>query len=356
MLRRFLASKSSSTDVRALMETQDGFDPVVWKQMALELGLQGLGIPEEYGGSGYGTMELAVVFEEMGRALLVAPFFSTVAMATPLLLAVADRDASQAWLPQIADGSLLVTAAVTDEGGDWNLDDVTTTARQVGTGWVLDGVKSFVLDGHLADLLLVVATTPDGLGVFAVTSDAAGLTRTTLETLDPTRKLARVQLNAVAAQRIGVGDATPAIAHTLDIAAALLAAEQAGGAAQCLDTAVGYAKIRTQFGRPIGSFQAIKHKCADMLMAVESARSAAYYAAWTAAEESAELPQAAAVAKAYCSDAYYRVAAENIQVHGGIGFTWEHDAHLYFRRAKSAQQLLGDPRLHRNRIADRIGI
>ena len=352
MLRKFLSKKSTSADVRHLMETADGFDPLVWKQLAEELGLQGLGIPEQYGGAGYGPLELAIVFEEMGRALLVAPFFSTVALAVPLLLELGDEAANTRWLPPIADGSLRATLAV----DSWSLDAVTTTATATGDGWTLDGGAAIVIDGHLADLLLVVARTPDGLGVFSVTPDAAGLTRTPIEALDLTRKLARVELAAVAAERVGTGDATAAVARALNVAVTALAAESVGAAGQCLDTAVEYAKIRVQFGKPIGSFQAIKHKCSDMLMSVESARSAAYYAAWTAAEGTDELPQAAAVAKAYCSDAFLRVAAESIQVHGGIGFTWEHDAHLYFRRAKSSQQLLGDPQLHRNRVADLIGI
>ena len=356
VVRQFLARKSPSEEVRRLMETADGFDIVVWKEMAEGLGLHGLAIPEEYGGAGYGSMELAIVFEEMGRALLVAPFFSSVALAAPLLLAVGDASANETWLPQLADGSLLATVAVAEEPGDWDLAAVEATATPAGDAWALDGVKSFVVDGHLAGLLLVVARTSDGLGVFAVEPDAAGLTRTPLDTLDQTRKLARLDLAGVAARRVGAGDASSAIAHALGVAIAALAAEQVGGAGRCLDAAVEYAKIREQFGKPIGSFQAIKHLCADMLMQVESARSAAYYASWAAAESTAELARASSVAKAYCSDAYFKVASDNIQVHGGIGVTWEHDAHLYFRRAKSSQLLFGDPQLHRSRIAAFAGI
>jgi alkylation response protein AidB-like acyl-CoA dehydrogenase len=355
-LRRFLADKSSSADVRRLMETDDGYDPLVWKQMADQLGLQGLAIPEEYGGSGFSAVELGIVFEEMGRALLCAPYFATVGLAAQLLLSVDDAEARSRWLPRIADGSLLATVAVVDEPGDWHLGAVTTTATRMGDGWSLDGVKMFVVDGVLADLLLVVARADDGLGVFAVEREAPGVTRAPLAALDLTRRLARVELAGASARRVGTGDTTEAISHALALAVVALASEQAGGAERALEMAVDYAKIRVQFGRPIGSFQAIKHKCADMLLQVESAKSAAYFAAWSVAEGSDELPVAAALAKAYCSDAFFHVAAENIQIHGGIGFTWEHDAHLYFRRAKSDQLLFGDPQHHRSHLADLVGI
>jgi alkylation response protein AidB-like acyl-CoA dehydrogenase len=292
----------------------------------------------------------------MGRALLCAPYFSTVALAAQLLLSIEDEGARQRWLPRIAEGSLIATVAMTDEEGSWDLAAVTTSASKVGEGWTLDGVKMFVVDGQLADLLLVVARTDDGLGVFAVDKDAPGVTRTSLAPLDLTRPLARIELSGAPAQRVGTGDSAGAIAHALDLALVALAAEQSGAAERALEMAVDYAKIRVQFGRPIGSFQAIKHKCADMLLEVESAKSASYFAAWSAAEGSDELPVAAALAKAYCSDAFFHVAAENIQIHGGIGFTWEHDAHLYFRRAKSSQLLFGDPQHHRSRLADLVGI
>jgi alkylation response protein AidB-like acyl-CoA dehydrogenase len=356
-LRSFFASKSPVSEVRRLAETADGYDPLVWKQMAQQLGLQGLAIPEEYGGSGFTGVELSIVFEEMGRALVCAPYFSSVALASALLLALDDSDARQRWLPDIAGGSLIATVAVTEEDGAWGLDHVRTTATKSGGTWTLDGSKMFVVDGHIAGLLLVVARTSEGLGAFAVEGSHAGLTRTPLSALDITRKLARVEFSGVRARRLAPGgDATKAISGALDVALAALAAEEAGGAARCLEMAVDYAKTRVQFGRPIGSFQAIKHKCADMLLRVESAKSAAYYAAWSAAGGTGELPVAAALAKAYCSDAFFRVAAENIQIHGGIGYTWEHDAHLYFRRAKSGQLLFGDPRQHRSRLADLTGM
>jgi alkylation response protein AidB-like acyl-CoA dehydrogenase len=356
-LRRFLADKSPSSEVRRLMETDEGYDPLVWKQMADQLGLQGLAIPEEYGGSAFSVVELGIVFEELGRSLLCAPYFATVALAAQVLLRAADESARRDYLPRIADGSLVATVAVTEEDGRWGLDAIDTSATADGDRWLLDGTKMFVVDGATANLVLVVARTGEGLRLFAVDTETSGVSRTPLDTLDMTRKLARLEFTAAPARLVsGDGDATDALTSALEIAVAALASEQAGGAERCLEMAVEYAKIRVQFGRPIGSFQAIKHKCADMLVEVESAKSAAYYAAWAAAQGSDELPIAAALAKSYCSDAFFHVAAENIQIHGGIGFTWEHDAHLYFRRAKSSQLLFGDAQHHRARLADLVGI
>jgi alkylation response protein AidB-like acyl-CoA dehydrogenase len=359
-LRRFLADKSPAAEVRRLMETDAGYDPQVWQQLASQLGLQGLAIPEEFGGTGATPVELGIAFEEMGRALLCAPFFATVGLAAQALLAAGDDEAKREYLPRIADGSLLATVAVTEPDGRWDLAAVRTTAVAdsaapgASAAFRLDGTKMFVVDGHIAQLLLVVARTDDGLGLFAVDAGEAGVVRTLLPTLDMTRKLARVELRGVPARLVsGPGDATAALSRALDLALVALTAEQVGGAQRCLDMAVDYAKIRMQFGRPIGSFQAIKHKCAEMLIEVESAKSAAYHAAGSTADE---LGVAAAVAKAYCSEAYFHVAAETIQVHGGIGFTWEHDAHLYFRRAKSSQLLLGDEHYHRERFAALTGI
>jgi alkylation response protein AidB-like acyl-CoA dehydrogenase len=355
-LRRFLADRSPAAEVRRLMETGAGYDPQVWKQMADQLGLQGLSIPEEFGGAGSTPVELGIAFEEMGRVLFCAPFLSTVGLAAQALLAAGDDQAKRAYLPRIADGSLLATVAVTEEDGRWDLAAVRTRAIPDSGAFRLDGTKMFVVDGHIAELLLVVARTDSGLGLFAVDADA-GVVRAPLQTLDMTRKLARLEFTRAPARLVSVpGDATAALSQALDLALVALTAEQAGGARRCLDMAVDYAKIRMQFGRPIGSFQAVKHKCAEMLLEVESARSAAYHAAGTAAETPDELGVAASIAKAYCSEAYFRVAAETIQVHGGIGFTWEHDAHLYFRRAKSTQLLLGDEHYHRERFATLTGI
>ena len=356
-VRRFLAEKSPETEVRRLMDTTEGYDPAVWSQMAEQLGLQSLTIPEEFGGSGFTYVELLVVLEEMGAALLCAPFFSSVALAANALLTSGDDEAKKNYLPGIASGETIATLAITEDNGKWDFSGIECAATQKDGGWVLDGHKMFVIDGHVADLIVVAARTAAGVSLFAVQGDAPGLTRTPLPTMDQTRKQARLEFSGTPAVLIGTdGGAEPGLSKTLDLAAVALAAEQVGGAQRVLDASVEYAKTRIQFGRPIGSFQAIKHKCADMLLEVESAKSAAYYAAWAAADDSDELPVVASLAKSYCSEAYFHSAAENIQIHGGIGFTWEHPAHLYFKRAKSSELLLGDPSYHRELLAQRIGI
>jgi len=356
-VRRFLQEKSPETEVRRLMETTEGYDPAVWRQMADQLGLHSLTIPEEFGGSGFSYVELIVVLEEMGAALLCAPYFSTVALAANAVLTSGDDGAKKYLLPGLASGETIGTLAITEDNGRWDFDGIALGAKPSGDGWMLNGHKMFVIDGHVADLILVAGRTDNGLSLFGVKSDADGLTRTPLQTMDQTRKQARLEFADTPAWLIGTeGGAAEGLAKTLDLAAVALAAEQVGGAQHCLDSSVEYAKTRVQFGRPIGSFQAIKHKCADMLLEVESAKSAAYYAGWAAAEDSDELPVVASLAKSYCSEAYFHAAAENIQIHGGIGFTWEHDAHLYFKRAKSSELLLGDPAYHRELLAQRIGI
>lgn len=357
IVRQFLEDKSPELAVREQMETEQGYDPDVWSQMAEQMMLQGLIIPEEYGGSGYSYVELIVVLEEMGRALLCAPYFSTVVLAGNTLLYSGDEAAKKDLLPGIASGETIATLAFTEDNGRWDEQGITMEATQSGDGWTLSGSKMFVLDGHSADLILVAARTPAGVSLFHVPGDARGLTRTALSTMDMTRKQAKLEFDAVDAALIGEqGTGWSVLERVLDLAAVALAAEQVGGAQMCLDMSVEYAKVRVQFGRPIGSFQAIKHKCADMLLEVESAKSAAYYAGWCAAELNDELPSVASLAKAYCSDAYFHAAAENIQIHGGIGFTWEHPAHLYFKRAKSSELLFGDPTYHRELLAQRIGI
>jgi alkylation response protein AidB-like acyl-CoA dehydrogenase len=356
-VRRFLTDKAPSEAVRRWMESDEGYDPAVWTQMAGQLGLQGLALPEEFGGAGYGPVELGIVLEELGRSLLPSPFFATVALAGQALVASGDADAQARWLPGIADGTLTATLAVSEEQGGSSLDAVSTTAVADGPGWTLTGTKMFVVDGASAGLVLVVARSEDGLGLFAVEGDGPGVTRTRLDALDPTRRLGRIELEGAPAQRVGPqGDASEFLNRVLDLAVVALAHEQLGGASACLDSSVEYAKIRVQFGRPIGSFQAIKHKCADLLLEVEGARSAAYSAAWTAAEDVAELPVAAALAGSFVSEAYTHASKENIQIHGGIGYTWEHDAHLYLKRAKSSELLFGAPVRHRARLADLIGI
>ena len=260
--------------------------------------------------------------------------------------------------PGIASGETIATLALTEDTGRWDLDGITLAATESGGGWTLDGHKMFVIDGHIADLVLVAART-DTRGQPLRRGGRRRRADRGRRWPPWTRRASRPGSSSPArrpawwARRAAPAPCSP---RTLDLAAVALAAEQVGGAQRCLDMAVEYAKTRIQFGRPIGSFQAIKHKCADMLLEVESAKSAAYYAGWAAAEDSDELPVVASLAKSYCSEAYFHAAAENIQIHGGIGFTWEHDAHLYFKRAKSSELLLGDPSYHRELLAQRIGI
>ena len=278
-VRRFLAEKSPESEVRRLMDTTEGYDPAVWAQMADQLGLQSLTIPEEFGGSGFTYVELLVVLEEMGAALLCAPFFSSVALGANALLTSGDDEAKKSYLPGIASGETIATLAITEDNGKWDFSGIECAATKKGDGWVLNGHKMFVIDGHVANLIIVAARTAAGVSLFAVPGDAPGLTRTPLPTMDQTRKQARLEFADVPAALIGVdGGAEPGLSKTLDLAAVALAAEQVGGAQHVLDASVEYAKTRIQFGRPIGSFQAIKHKCADMLLEVESAKSAAYYA------------------------------------------------------------------------------
>jgi alkylation response protein AidB-like acyl-CoA dehydrogenase len=362
-VRQFLEAKSSETEVRRLMETTEGYDPAVWKQMGQELGLQSLAIPEAYGGQGFTFIELGIVLEEMGRVLLCAPYFASVVLAANAILNVGTEDQKQALLPGIASGDTIATLAFTEPSGKWDAAGITMEATETEGGeFKLNGEKMFVIDGFIADTIVVVARTAgtsgtDGIAFFTVSGDADGLTRTALSTMDMTRKQAKLEFNNVVAQPLGsTADGFAAFSKTMDQAAVALANEEMGGAQKVLEMSVEYAKVRVQFGRPIGSFQAIKHKCADMLLEVESGKSAAYYASWAAAEDNDELPVVAALAKAYCSEAYFHATAENIQIHGGIGFTWEHPAHLYFKRAKSSEIYLGDPTYHRELLAQRIGI
>jgi alkylation response protein AidB-like acyl-CoA dehydrogenase len=356
-LRRFLTRYSSEAAVRQQLADPAGYDRDLWRRMGGELGLQGLAIPEKFGGSGFGFIELGLVLEELGRALTVSPFFGSCVMAATLVQALGDDSLSSDLLPGIADGESVASVALAEDKGSWRLDDVTLAATGSGDEWTLDGHKSFVLDGAVADTLLVAARTPEGPAIFLVDPAAAGVERTAMATMDLTRKLARVQFSATPARLLAVGDAArAAVAAMLDMSAIALAAECVGGNQKVLDMAVEYAKVREQFGRPIGSFQAIKHKCASMLIDVESSRSAVYYALWAASTEHEEVPVVAALVKAHCVDTYLAGAGENIQIHGGIGFTWEHPAHLYLKRAKSSQVLLGDSDLHRQLLADRIGI
>ncbi len=277
-VRRFLADRAPLPRVRELMEAPDGIDRAVWQQAGAQLGLQGIAIPEQYGGAGFSFAEQAIVLEELGAALYGGPYLASAVLAATALLSAPDEAARSALLPAIASGRTVATLAVTEDDGSWDPAAVRLTATSAAPdgGWILDGHKSFVPDGHTADLILVVAATGSGLSLFGVQAGAAGLKRRALPTLDQTRRLARLEFRSVSAARLigAPGEAGAVLARTLDVAAIALAAEQLGGAQRALDMAVGYAKTRHQFGRPIGSFQAIKHRCADLLLEVSSLRPA----------------------------------------------------------------------------------
>jgi alkylation response protein AidB-like acyl-CoA dehydrogenase len=344
------------------MDTTEGYDPEIWRQLSDQLALPGIHIPEQYGGAGFGMVELCIVTEEMGRALLCAPYFSTAVLATNAILNAGTEAQQSSLLPDLASGTRLAALAVTEPSGQWDSQSIELVATPVAEGFLLDGAKSYVVDGHVADLLIVagrVAGTVgrDGLALFTVSADAAGVARSLLPSMDPTRKLARIDFDSVQAQRLGDGeDDATALDRTLDQAAIALANEMVGGAQALFDSAVDYAKLRVQFGRTIGSFQAIKHKCADMLLELELAKSAAYYAAQAAATDDPEWPALACLAKAAASETYLHIAAETIQIHGGIGFTWENDTHLWFKRAKSSEVFLGEPHYHRELLMQRWGV
>jgi alkylation response protein AidB-like acyl-CoA dehydrogenase len=353
-VRDFLSTASSSERVRELMETVEGYDRETWRRMAAELGLHGIAVPEQWGGAGAGMPELAVVLEEMGFSLLCSPFFSTVGMAAQALVTAGDRTAMADYLPTIADGTRTATLILNSRLDAWDPSRVTLTARRNGESFVLSGDADRVLDGLTADLILAAARTVAGVSLFAVSADTDGLEREALAGLDRTRRIARLRFNDVSARLVGTdGEAAPALARTSDLAIVALAAEQVGAAQRCLDMAVTYAKERIQFGRAIGSFQAVKHRCADMLVLVEGARSAAVHAA-EVADDPGEASRAAAVAKMVCSEALLHVAVDNMRVHGGVGFTWEHDAHLYVRRAKTTQLIFGSPDYHAQRLASLV--
>lgn len=356
-VRSLLADKSDESRVREVMESDLGYDASVWRQLADQVGVQSLAVPEHHGGAGFGQVELGVALRELGRALVPGPFFSSVVLGAGALLAAQDESAMAAHLPGIAAGTTLATLAVIETDGQWRTHGFTTRAREdAEASWTLDGEKSLVLDAVGADLYVVAADTPHGPGLFLVESGAAGLEVTGLRALDPTRRVGRLTLTGTPAAALGrPGNGTAALEHLLDRATAALAAEQVGAARACLEMSVAYARQRVQFGRPIGSFQAVKHMCADMFTRLEVAEAAATEAA-RAVDGLPDAPpagEAAAVAHAVCSEAFMFIAQQTIQVHGGIGFTWEHPAHLYFRRAKVSQLMFGGPAVYYERLLER---
>ena len=347
------------------METERGYDPATWAQLSEELAWTALTIPEEYGGLGMSYLDLHPLMEEIGRALLCAPFLSTIGLGANALLLSGSDAQKERHLPGIAAGATRATLAFAEKNKRMDAVGVEAIYARHGSGYMLRGDKSYVLDGHTADLLIVAARREGSAGaeevsLFLVPGDAEGVKRAWLPSMDQTRRLASVELrDVIVSDEALLGDEGRGwglCERTLDLARIALAAEQVGAAEMCLEMSVEYAKVRKQFDRPIGSFQSIKHMCADMLMLVESARSAAFYASALATQDGDGLEEAAASAKAYCSDTFFHCAAETIQIHGGIGFTWEHPAHLYFKRAKAAENLFGDPAFHRERVAKQMGL
>ncbi|HAN68256.1 MAG TPA: acyl-CoA dehydrogenase [Halieaceae bacterium] len=364
----FLAEVSTAAAVREAMATERGYSDALWQQISEELMWPALHIPEAFGGLGLGFVELAAMQEQMGRTLLCAPFLSTVGFAVNALLVAGSEAQQTAYLGDIATGKT-GTLAFMAPGSRPDAAAIQATCRSEGDGFVLDGEYRYVLDGHTADILVLAARAPDSVGtegvsLFVLPASTAGISREWLPTMDQTRKQARIVLENVQVERNACmgepGQAWPALAKTLDLATIALAAEQVGVAQQALDSSVAYTTERVQFGRTIASYQAIKHKAADMMLKVEAARSAAYYAACIADEALAGRPmgsglaEAASIAKAYCSEAAFFNAGCGIQLHGGVGITSEYDIQLYFKRAKSAETLLGDAAWHRERLAQQL--
>ncbi len=362
--RDFLGKECPMTYVRKMMEDDRGFTDEQWRKMA-ELGWTGLVLPEEHGGAGLTFVDLVVVLEEMGRVVLPGPFFSTVVVGGVALAEAGSAAQKQELLPKLAAGRLRVTLAQLEPSARWDAEGIALEAKGGSGGYTLSGTKLFVPDAHTADVLIVAGRVPgskgaDGVSLFLVDAKAAGVKTTLLKTMDQTRKLCEVVLENVRVPADGVlgepGKGWKLLDRIVDRGKVGLCAEMCGGAQKVLEMSVEYAKVREQFGRPIGSFQAIQHKCANMLVEVESSKSATYYAAWAVANDVAEAPLAAAMAKAYVSDAYRHTAGEGIQIHGGIGFTWEHDMHIYFKRAKSSEVTFGDATWNRELVAQLIDL
>jgi alkylation response protein AidB-like acyl-CoA dehydrogenase len=361
--RKFFENECASQVVRTLMETPEGVTPALWSKLA-EQGWLGLTYPEAYDGMGLGLVDLVVLMEEMGRAVVPGPYFSAVLLGGGIILEAGGEEQKKEWLPKIAGGQARVTLAWMEPSAELGPDGITLAALEKGGTYTLSGTKLFVHDAHTADAIVVAARTgksgADGISLFLVPKGAKGLTVTLLPTMDQTRKLCEVTLKDVslgADARLGeLGGGWTALARVLDRATVALCAEMCGGAQKVLDMTVEYAKIRQAFGRPIGSYQGVKHKAADMLVDVENSKSITYYAAWAMDEGVSEGPLAVSMAKAYVSDAYRRVSANGIQLHGGIGFTWEHDLHLYFKRAKGSEFTFGDATFHRERVAQLVNL
>jgi alkylation response protein AidB-like acyl-CoA dehydrogenase len=362
--RKFLDGECTTKFVRDMMATEAAVTDEFWLQLA-EQGWLGITYPEEVGGSGLGLLDVVVLMEEVGRAVMPGPFPATVLFGGAAIAAAGSPAQRGEWLPRIAAGEAKATLALTEPNARWDAAGVTLAAREARGGFTLSGSKLFVPDAHLADVLVVAARShdggslEDGISLFLVPRDAPGLAVSVLPSVDETRKLCEVRLDNVAVPAAAlVGElhrAWPALARIVDRAAVALSAEMCGAAQRVLDMTVDYAKLRVAFGKPIGSYQGVKHKCADMLVDIENAKSLTYYAAWAVDEGEAEAPLAVSMAKAAASDAGRKVCAAGIQLHGGIGMTWEHDLQLYLKRAKADEVAFGDATWHRERIARLLG-
>ncbi len=356
--REFLNSECAMPYVREMMENDRGYSEDQWKKMA-DLGWVGLIIPEEFGGAGLNMVDMVVVLEEMGRAVMPGPFFASAILGGMAIALGGSAEQKQRYLPDLATGKIKATLAQVEESGRWDAEGIALPAKAAGKGFAISGTKLFVHDAHNADVLVVPVRTggagTDGITMLLVDAKAKGVSIRLLKTMDQTRKLCEVQFDGVSVGSDSVlgqvGQGWPLLDRLIDSAKVAMCAEMCGGAQRVLEMSVEYAKVREQFGKPIGSFQAIQHKCANMMVQVESAKSATYYAAWAVANDVPEAHLAACMAKAYCSDAYRFVAAEGIQIHGGIGFTWEHDMHLYFKRAKGSEVTFGDATWNRELVA-----
>jgi alkylation response protein AidB-like acyl-CoA dehydrogenase len=355
-LRRFLQAKSPTTEVRKQMQTEQGYDPAVWQQMCNELALASLHIPEEYGGAGFGIADLSIACEEMGRALLCSPYFGSVVLAATAIREAGSEDQRRQFLPAFAAGETIGALCVVEGRGGWAADAISMVAEKDGGSYRLSGYKSHVVDGLMASVLVVVAKKPDGeLGLFIVKAEADGVSRKAQASMDPTRKLAAVSFSNTPAELLNGDNSSGAYERTLDIALACLAGEMVGGAERLREDALEYVSMRMQFGRSIASFQVTKHKAADMLLDVELAKSAAYYAAAAIDEGDTDARGVVALAKAGASDAYIQTAVHAVQMHGGIGFTFDNDTHLWFKRAKASEVFLGDANQNRERMLQNWG-
>jgi alkylation response protein AidB-like acyl-CoA dehydrogenase len=361
----FLSENSNSKKIREAMESSLVYDQKVWQKMSEEMGWLALLIPEEYDGLGLTWIELTALLEQMGYFLLCSPFHSTICLGATCLLEFGNEDQKTSFLPRIVNGSLQITLACLEQNGDWSPNGITSTYKKIDNEFIVSGIKKYVPYGHSADKIIVIAREEgsngaEGVSLFLVDSEEKNLEIKKLNTMDQTRPQSLINLNKV---RISddcvlgeLGGGWNALEKLRLYGALGVSAEQVGGAQRCLDMTCDFVLEREQFGRKIGSFQSIKHRLADMMVLVESARSASYYASCMTGANSQEFEETVSIAKSYCSEAFFKCAGDAIQLHGGVGFTWEYDAHLFFKRAKSSEIYFGDPSFHKSKISNILGL